>query len=72
MINFLRSIFSRPYVENDQKDLSYIVELRCSSAWWGKVEKMAKEYEVSPAQVIDAAVNLLEQELNKINSTEDT
>ncbi len=71
MIKFLRSLFSRTRPETDEKALVFI-ELTCSTEWWSKVEKMSEECESSPARIIDAAVNLLEQELRKIDSTEDT
>jgi hypothetical protein len=71
MIKFLRSLFSRTPPKTDEKTPVFI-KLTCGAEWWSKVEKMAEECEVSPARIIDAAVNLLEQELHKIDSTEDT
>ena len=71
MIKFLRSLFSRSRPETDEKTPVFI-ELTCDAEWWSKVKKMAEECEASPARIIDAAVNLLEQELHKIDSTEDT
>jgi hypothetical protein len=71
MIKFLRSLFPRTHPKTDEKALVFI-ELTCDVEWWSKVEKMAEECESSPGRIIDAAVNLLDQELRKIDSTEDT